>query len=495
MSFGRLGALGTGFSRLGSGGRGSSLLAAPATPTLTLISGATDNTPDFTYVASDLAVNDVVRVQYSTDPGFSGASEITNTIDAGEDAANELDFSTGTLADGTWYFRARTERTGHTNGGWSNTQTETIDTTAPTLSSPTGAQLAQTTASLSVSSNEANGTLYWVVTTSATPPSKAQVKAGQNNGGTAALASGSQAVSATGAQAATATGVTVGTRYAYFMQEDAVGNQSSVSASSSWSQADITAPVLSSPTDVKTGSTTADVGATTDSADGTLFVAVTPTSTPPSSAQIIAGSGGGIVVANSASVSSTGVKAVGVTGLTASTSYFGHSVHRDAASNVSNVVTGDGFTTDAATAYVTGDQTAFITVTDSGILVDPARDLQLVNGDINTGNPAATFFGVNGAAAAGEWIKYTLVAPKVVDEAKWYQNTAESHGVWKWQGSADGSSWTDIGGTFTLGGAAPVQIQTTLNGNTTAYLHYRQLGVSGNVSDAPYLEEIEFKRN
>lgn len=106
---------------------GGGLLPAPAAPTLTLISGASDNTPNFT-LDGDLAVNDVVRFQYSTDSGFSGASETTNTIDAGEDAANEIAFATGTLADGTWYFRARIERPGHVASDWSNTQTETINT-------------------------------------------------------------------------------------------------------------------------------------------------------------------------------------------------------------------------------------------------------------------------------------------------------------------------------------------------------------------------------
>lgn len=98
---------------------------APDAPVLTLISGASDNTPDFT-LDGDLAVDDVVRFQYSTDSGFSGASEITNTIDAGEDAANTLSFATGSLADGTWYFRARIERPVNGNSGWSNTETRTL---------------------------------------------------------------------------------------------------------------------------------------------------------------------------------------------------------------------------------------------------------------------------------------------------------------------------------------------------------------------------------
>jgi hypothetical protein len=69
------------------------------------------------------------------------------------------------------------------------------------------------------------------VTTSATPPSVAQVKAGQNNGGTAAVDSGNQAVSATGAQNATADGLTASTAYySYFVHTDAAGNNSTVAA-------------------------------------------------------------------------------------------------------------------------------------------------------------------------------------------------------------------------------------------------------------------------
>lgn len=110
------------------------------------------------------------------------------------------------------------------------------DSTAPTLTLPLALPLGDTSGYLGVTTNEANGTLYYVVTTSATPPSAAQVKAGQNNGGAAAVYAGSQAVSATGALSATATGLSSATAYyAYFMHEDAVANQSSVSASSTFS--------------------------------------------------------------------------------------------------------------------------------------------------------------------------------------------------------------------------------------------------------------------
>jgi hypothetical protein len=73
-------------------------------------------------------------------------------------------------------------------------------------------------------------------------------------------------------------------------------------------------------------------------------------------------------------------------------------------------------------------------------------------------------------------------------------DTADSHGTWKWQGSNDDSSYTDIGSSFTLGGST-TQTQTELNGNVTAYRYYKLLGVSGTCTDTPYLEEIEFKQN
>lgn len=138
------------------------------------------------------------------------------------------------------------------------------DTTAPTLSLPLALPLGDTSGYLGVTTNEANGTLYYVVTTSATPPSAAQVKAGQNDGGTAAVYAGSQAVSATGAQSATATGLSSNTAYyAYFMHEDAATNQSSVSASATFTTLttgtsdtsfdDLVAAMSVPPTDLRKG--------------------------------------------------------------------------------------------------------------------------------------------------------------------------------------------------------------------------------------------------
>lgn len=109
------------------------------------------------------------------------------------------------------------------------------DTTAPTLTSPTGTATGSTTATVGATTDEGNGTLYAVVTTSATAPTKAQVKAGQNAAGTAANWSGSVAVSSTGAKTLNATGLTASTAYyAHLMHEDAATNQSNVVSSTSF---------------------------------------------------------------------------------------------------------------------------------------------------------------------------------------------------------------------------------------------------------------------
>ncbi len=109
---------------------------------------------------------------------------------------------------------------------------------------------------------------------------------------------------------------------------------------------DTTAPILSSPVGTTTGSTTATVGATTDEGNGTLYGFVSTSATPPSDADLKAGTGA--VWSGSAAVGSTGAKTLNVTGLTASTGYYGHLLHADAAANDSNTVTSALFTTDAS---------------------------------------------------------------------------------------------------------------------------------------------------
>jgi hypothetical protein len=100
---------------------------------------------------------------------------------------------------------------------------------APILSGTDVDEVTETTATAQVTTDEANGTLYMVVTDNATDPSAAQVKAGQDHAGAAADFADDVAVDSTGAKSFNVTGLSSATNYyAYFMHEDAVGNQSSV---------------------------------------------------------------------------------------------------------------------------------------------------------------------------------------------------------------------------------------------------------------------------
>ncbi len=126
---------------------------------------------------------------------------------------------------------------------------------APTLTSATDAANGASAATGSVSTNEGNGTLYWVVTTSATRPTGAQVEAGEDSSGSSATADGSQSVSATGAQNITPSGLSSATAYTtHFMHKDAAGNRSSVVSASGFTTAAAPATFGSGDWAVTTGS-------------------------------------------------------------------------------------------------------------------------------------------------------------------------------------------------------------------------------------------------
>lgn len=112
-----------------------------------------------------------------------------------------------------------------------------VDSTAPTLTSPTGTKTGSTTASGTVSTDEANGTLYRLASINATETA-ATVKA-------AALTT---AVTATGSQSVTFTGLTPNTTYyAHYVHRDAATNDSARVSSASFTTdpaADATAPTL-----------------------------------------------------------------------------------------------------------------------------------------------------------------------------------------------------------------------------------------------------------
>jgi len=122
------------------------------------------------------------------------------------------------------------------NGSLSNVESDTnfeIDSTAPVLSSPTGAQTGQTTADGSVTSDEAAGTIYAGAWPTASTPSFADVKAG-----TGATYHTTDATPTAGVNNFAATGLTASTAYKWhYGQEDEFDVQSNVATSAEFTTA------------------------------------------------------------------------------------------------------------------------------------------------------------------------------------------------------------------------------------------------------------------
>jgi len=133
------------------------------------------------------------------------------------------------------------------------------DSTAPTLTSASVTSVGTTTGTGNVTTDEGNGTLYSVVSTSATAPSAAQIQAGQNHTGAAAVWAGNQAVSSTGAKTFSITGLTVSTAYyAHFQHKDAANNNSTVVTSAQFTTTtpDTTVPTLTGSVTISALTTT-----------------------------------------------------------------------------------------------------------------------------------------------------------------------------------------------------------------------------------------------
>ena len=133
------------------------------------------------------------------------------------------------------------------------------DTTAPTLTSPSVTAVGATTGTGNVTTDEGNGALYSIVSTSATTPSATQIQAGQNHTGAAAVWSGNQAVSSTGAKTFSITGLTASTAYyAHFQHKDAANNNSTVVTSAQFTtgSADTTVPTLTGSITISSKTTT-----------------------------------------------------------------------------------------------------------------------------------------------------------------------------------------------------------------------------------------------
>lgn len=140
----------------------------------------------------------------------------------------------------------------------------------------------------------------------------------------------------------------------------------------------------------------------------------------------------------------------------------------------------------------TGDRTSAITATISPTILTGGTASNLVDG--GTANNYTDSISFNAITVTDLFIRFDfgLSSYRIVTEATWRQGSTATHGTWKWQGSVDGTTWQDIGTSFTLGGAT-AQVQTTLADNRRGYRFYQLLGVSGTANGGPYIQEVEFK--
>lgn len=148
---------------------------------------------------------------------------------------------------------------------------------------------------------------------------------------------------------------------------------------------------------------------------------------------------------------------------------------------------------DCTPSYVTGDRTSSITTSQSGVTSDAISNL--VDGAFGSnGTDAISFTGA--VSVTNDYIQYQFAAAVKITEAKWYASGTSTNGTWKWQGSNNGSDWTDLSSNFTLtdstGGSGSVI--GDLSGNTNGYTYYRMLGVSGTYDGGDWHQEIEFKQ-
>ena len=184
-------------------------------------------------------------------------------------------------------------------------------------------------------------------------------------------------------------------------------------------------------------------------------------------------------------------------------SFMGYGSNRSIQGNTGAAATGAPQVTEYGTgdrrdsSIIGGESSGYITVsTDLNINTSAGTIQNFVDGSITGG----TQFYPNGETSAGKYFRFDFgnetSGRPIITGAKWYQDATATQGVWKWQGSNDASSWTDIGASFTLGDGATntstPQTQTTMSANTTAYRYYQLYGISGSASNGASWCQIEF---
>lgn len=110
---------------------------------------------------------------------------------------------------------------------------------------------------------------------------------------------------------------------------------------------------------------------------------------------------------------------------------------------------------------------------------------------------------VNGCTTAAAWDATGTVATLtfdfgvgnqwVIDEFLWYQDSNATHGTWKFSGSNDNITYTDLQTGITLGVTNSYGQAVFPVANTAAYRYYKLIQTGGTTASTSWNREIEFR--
>lgn len=149
------------------------------------------------------------------------------------------------------------------------------------------------------------------------------------------------------------------------------------------------------------------------------------------------------------------------------------------------------------TTYGHGDRTGNITVT-TDLSLSQGSISNLVNaGDMRAIGSTNAILLASGQSSKQITFDFGVGNSALVTQTKMNFGGADNHGTWKWRGSPDNSTWTDIGSSFTLGAQSDAWTQhisqnIDLSSNGTAYRYYQLFQVSGTTSAAQFFAEVMF---
>ncbi len=155
--------------------------------------------------------------------------------------------------------------------------------------------------------------------------------------------------------------------------------------------------------------------------------------------------------------------------------------------------------TNYSDSYSTGDRGSIITPTTS---MNTTRAITKIVDGSKSGSSDGFYFTGSQTVNSSSYIRFQLSAARCFTGCRIWNdenNDSAGAGYWKWQASNDGTSWTDLGGSFQLinTGIPSTPGYDTFDGglgnNLTEYTYYQMVGVSGTADFNSNWMEWEFE--